>query len=133
MSTLIHEGRKVKRIREILHVKQEALADALGISQQSISLIEQREKIDDELMKQIANVLKVPVEAIRNFNEDAAVNYITGTVNNHDHSINQPAVVHYSPIINPMDKIIELYEIRIKEKDDIIKDLKERLSAVSGK
>lgn len=36
----MHEGRNVKRIREILGVKQDTLANELGISQQSISQLE---------------------------------------------------------------------------------------------
>ncbi|WP_343693656.1 helix-turn-helix transcriptional regulator [Chitinophaga sp.] len=43
-----HHGRAVKRIREILHIKQDVLADALGISQQSISLLETKETIEPE-------------------------------------------------------------------------------------
>jgi DNA-binding XRE family transcriptional regulator len=34
---VVHEGRNVKRIREILGIKQEALAMDLGLSQQAIS------------------------------------------------------------------------------------------------
>jgi DNA-binding transcriptional regulator YiaG len=41
-----HHGRAVKRIREILRIKQEVLADALGISQQSVSDLEKKETID---------------------------------------------------------------------------------------
>ena len=43
ITTEKHTGKNIKAIREILRVKQEVLADALGISQQSVSLIEQRE------------------------------------------------------------------------------------------
>ncbi len=35
----IHEGRNVKRIREILGVKQDDLASDLGLSQQAVSNI----------------------------------------------------------------------------------------------
>ena len=35
-----HHGRNVKRIREMLGIKQEALAIDLGISQQAISALE---------------------------------------------------------------------------------------------
>lgn len=37
MAETVHQGRAVKRLREILQVKQETIAEALGISQQSVS------------------------------------------------------------------------------------------------
>ena len=43
-----HIGRKIGRIRELRGMKQEALAAELGISQQSISQLEQSERIEDE-------------------------------------------------------------------------------------
>ena len=36
----IYEGRNVKRIREIPGIKQDALANELGLSQQAISALE---------------------------------------------------------------------------------------------
>ena len=103
---IIHEGRNVKRIREMLGIKQDGLAFDLGISQQAISLLEQREKIDDKILGDVAKILKVPVEAIKSFNEEAAFNIISNTY--HDNS----ASVHYS--FNPIDKIVELYEALLK-------------------
>lgn len=47
----IHEGRNVKRIREILGIKQDALALELGISQQAISALEQKEALDKETLE----------------------------------------------------------------------------------
>ncbi|MEJ0101537.1 MAG: helix-turn-helix transcriptional regulator [Bacteroidota bacterium] len=63
---VIHEGKNVKRIREMLGIKQDALAFDLGISQQAISLLEQREALDKDMLEKVANILKVPVEAIKN-------------------------------------------------------------------
>ena len=63
----IHEGRNVKRIREMLGIKQDALAMDLGLSQQAISALEQKEALDKDMLEKIAAVLKVPVEAIKNF------------------------------------------------------------------
>lgn len=50
MSTLTkpnHIGRKISRIRELRDMKQEALVQALGISQQTISAIENSETIEE--------------------------------------------------------------------------------------
>ena len=97
----IHEGRNVKRIREIMGIKQDTLALDLGLSQQSVSLLEQKETIDLELLDKISKVLKVPVEAIKNFDEAATVNYIANTFNG-----NSGNYMNF----NPLDKVVELYE-----------------------
>ena len=75
MEKAIHQGRNVKRFREMLGIKQEALALELGDdwNQRKISLLEQKEVIEPVLLEQIAKVLKVPVEAIKNFDEETAI------------------------------------------------------------
>jgi transcriptional regulator with XRE-family HTH domain len=62
----IHEGRNVKRFREMLGIKQDALAADLGDdwNQQKVSLLEQKETIDPVLLQQISSALKIPTEAI---------------------------------------------------------------------
>lgn len=69
MEQKIHEGRNVKRFREMLGIKQEALAYELGQdwNQKKISLLEQKEAIETSLLKQISDVLNIPVEAFQNF------------------------------------------------------------------
>ena len=71
----VHQGRNVKRFREMLGIKQEALAHQLGQdwSQKRVSLLESKEVIEPELLIQVAKVLNVPEEAIRNFDEEKAV------------------------------------------------------------
>ena len=53
MEQKIHQGRNVKRFREMLNIKQEALAFDLGEdwNQKKISLLEQKEIIEDPLLK----------------------------------------------------------------------------------
>ncbi len=105
MTGKIHEGRNVKRIREILGLKQEALAVELGEdwTQKKVSLLEQKEEIDGPLLEEVAKALKVPVEAIKNFNEEAAYNVIGNTVTNNDNV----AFFQYNPILNPVEKWME--------------------------
>jgi transcriptional regulator with XRE-family HTH domain len=130
----VHEGRNVKRIREILGIKQDTLAVDLGLSQQAVSLLEQRETIDPELMDKISKILKVPVEAIKNFNEEAAVNFISNTFN-HSGLFNRDCTLNF----NPLDKYVELvekneklYAALLKEKDEKIV-LLERLAGEKKK
>jgi transcriptional regulator with XRE-family HTH domain len=126
----VHEGHNVKRIREILGVKQDALAIDLGLSQQAISSLEQKESLDKDLLDKIAKILKVPAEAIKNFSEESAINIIAGTVNNHD----QSALFFQNPVFNTLDKYIEqvdeikqLYQALLKEKDEKISLLEKLL------
>ena len=119
----------------MLGIKQEALAAELGEdwTQRKISLLEQKEVVEPALLEQVAKVLKVPVDAIKNFDEEAAINIIGNTVTNHDNS----AVVNYYPNFNPLDKwaeeIVEnrkLYERLLqaeKEKMELLKQLLDKV------
>jgi len=71
-----HLGRKISRIRELRGMKQEALAIELGISQQSISKLEQSAEIEDATLEKVAKVLGLTTESIRNFSEEAIFNII---------------------------------------------------------
>ncbi|KAA0991663.1 helix-turn-helix domain-containing protein [Dyadobacter aurulentus] len=128
----IHEGRNLKRFREMLGIKQDAFAFQLGEdwNQQKVSLLEQKEKIDANILNEVAAVLKIPAEAIQHFEEEKAINIITNTFNNHDQSngMNIYPTFHQHPI----DKIIQfheekiaLYERMLKEKDEMMAMLKE--------
>ncbi len=128
----VHEGRNVKRFREMLGIKQDALAVELGDdwNQQKISLLEQKETIDAPLLQQISAALKIPVEAIQNFDEDAAIAYIN-TFN--DNSANHGTIGNNYDCqltFNPLDKMIELYERMLQQQREMIEKL-ERL--IEGK
>jgi transcriptional regulator with XRE-family HTH domain len=127
MEKTIHQGRNVKRFREMLGIKQESLAIELGDdwNQRKVSLLEQKEVIEEDLLEKVAKVLKVPGDAIRNFDEEKVVTIMSNTFNdssmlngiNHNPSFN----------INPLEKWIEameenkkLYEALLKEKDEKI-------------
>lgn len=97
-------------------------------NQKKVSLLESKEVIDDALLEQVAKVLKVPAEAIKNFDEEKAVFNIQ---NNYEGS--NPSAVHvgnYQCTFNPIDKIVELYEALVKsekEKNELLQQLlKER-------
>ena len=121
MSTLTrpkHIGRNISRIRELRDMKQEALAQALGTSQQTVSAIENSETIDDEKLAEIAKALGVTVEAIKNYSDETILNIINNTFNSHDNStIN---AINIQPTFNPLDKVVELYERLVQaEKDKV--------------
>jgi transcriptional regulator with XRE-family HTH domain len=121
----IHQGRNIKRFREMLGLKQEALAAELGEdwTQKKISLLEAKEEIEPALLEQVARVLKVSKEAIENFDEEKAVQIISNTFN--DSSVLNG--INYYPTFNAVDKVVELYERMLKDKTDIIEKLEQML------
>jgi transcriptional regulator with XRE-family HTH domain len=124
----IHEGRNVKRFREMLGIKQDALAAGLGDdwNQQKVSLLEQKETIDPALLQQISCALKIPAEAIQNFDEEQAIyniscNFSDSAVNN-----NGVNIQHFNPIekiVQLHEEKIALYERMLKEKDEMMAKL----------
>jgi len=73
------------------------------------------------LLEKIAKALKVPVDAINNFDEQAAINIISTTFNSHDNSTS--LAYQSSFTFNPIDKIMELYERMLKDKNEMIDKL----------
>ncbi len=133
----VHEGRNIRRFREMMGLKQEALAWEMGEewNQKRVSLLEQKESVDEAILKQVAEVLKVPVEAIKNFDEENAVNIIANTF--HQGAIgyqkNENCTFHpIEKLVQFHEEKMELYERMLKEKDEmmeILKGLVENLKA----
>lgn len=128
----IHQGRNIKRFREMLGIKQEALAFELGDdwNQKKISLLEQKETVESDILAQVAQILKVPAEAIENFDEEQAINIIANTFNDEAFIGNSGGTYQ----INPIEKIVQLHEEKIalyermlKEKDEMMNRLEKIL------
>jgi hypothetical protein len=125
MEQKIHQGRNVKRFREMLNIKQEALDYDLGEdwNQKKISMLEQKDVIEDSLLKQISAVLKIPVEAFQNFDEEQAVNVIANTFGDNACVGNPNSTFNFNPIeeIKKLhEEKIALYERMLKEKDEMM-------------
>ncbi|MCP2026655.1 transcriptional regulator with XRE-family HTH domain [Flavobacterium sp. HSC-32F16] len=112
-----HIGRKISRIRELKDMKQEALAQALGMSQQAVSVMENSEIVDEEKLKDVANALGMTVEAIKNFSEEAVINYFNNIYDN-DFSHSNGAIQSNNCSFNPLDKVVELYERLVQAEKD---------------
>jgi len=127
MSTLTksnHIGRKISRIRELRDMKQEALALAMGTNQQTISAIENSETIDEEKLIEVAKALGVTVEAIKNFSDEAAINYFNSfneAVNNSHFGNNNHCT------FNPLDKLMETVEENKKLYERLLQAEKEKI------
>lgn len=136
MEKKIHQGRNVKRFREMLGIKQDALAFDLGEewNQKKISVLEQKEVIEDHLLKAISNVLKIPVEAFQNFDEEQAVNVIANTFTSNDESTLNAINPYCS--FNPIDKVVQLYDEKIALYERMLKEKEEmmdRMEKLIGK
>jgi transcriptional regulator with XRE-family HTH domain len=98
----VHQGKNVKRLREICGMKQETLAVQLGLSQQAISQLEQKEALDAKQIEEIAKILKVSPDIIKYMTDDAANNFIN-TFNDH-------SGFNFQCTFNPLDKYVEAME-----------------------
>lgn len=116
-----HIGRNISRIRELKGMKQEALAIAIGVSQQSVSNIEASEIVDEEKLKIIAEVLGVTAEGIKSFSEEAILNIIGNT-----YHVDNSSAVNYGCTFNPLDKLVEAYEENKKLYERLVQSEKEK-------
>ncbi|MET3025918.1 helix-turn-helix transcriptional regulator [Flavobacterium sp. UW10123] len=127
----VHQGRNIKRFREMLGIKQEALAFELGEdwSQKKISILEQKELIENDILNQVAKILKVPVQAIENFDEDSVINIVTNTFSDFkDNAVASPVAMNYNCTFNPLDKMVELYERMLEQQKEMIEKLEKLIN-----
>ncbi|MFV0586619.1 helix-turn-helix domain-containing protein, partial [Bacteroides reticulotermitis] len=117
-----HVGRNLQKIRVYLGMKQEALAADLGVSQQEISKIEKQEEIEGELLTQIATVLGVSAEVIKDFDVERAIYNIN---NIRDNTFEQGST-SIAQQFNPLDKIVELYERLLQSEREKVELLKNK-------
>lgn len=128
----IHHGRNIKRFREMLGIKQEALAHELGEawSQKKISQLEQKETVEENILAQVSEILKIPVEAFQKFDEEQAVNIISNTFNKEAFIANSGGTFHFNPVeklVHLHEEKIALYERMLKEKDEMMARLEKLL------
>jgi hypothetical protein len=84
---------------------------------------EQKDTVEENILPQVSEILKIPVEAFQNFDEEQAFNIITNTFDNGS-ILNG---INHNPTFHPIDKLIQLHEQKIalwermlKEKDEMI-------------
>lgn len=120
----MHIGRNISKLRDLKGLKQEEFAKLMNISQQAVSRLENKKEIDEDMLRQIAEKLDMTVEGIKQFSPDATIN-----------SINQQGGNVYVDklYINPTEKIEDLYQKLLKEKDDMIQMLKDEIKQLRKK
>jgi hypothetical protein len=85
--------------------------------------------VDPSVLKRISDVLRIPVDAFKNFDEEQAINMISNTFN-----IEKDAYIGNSQPtfnINPVDELrklheekIYLYERMLQEKDAMMEEMR---------
>ncbi|OMQ11778.1 helix-turn-helix transcriptional regulator [[Flexibacter] sp. ATCC 35103] len=117
-----HIGRNISRIRELRGMKQEALADAIGVTQQTVSSLEGSEEVETKRLAEIAKILGVTVEAIENFSEESVFNFFN---NFYDNSANNGYLNNSNNhcTFNPLDKVVELYERLVQSEKEKVEYL----------
>jgi transcriptional regulator with XRE-family HTH domain len=116
-TNVLHMGRKIERVRRLRGMTQTELGDALGISKQAVSKIEQTEQMDNDRIKQIAEALGVTEEGLKKFNEETV---LYNTINFYENcGVTTSAVSNNHTFNNfPIEKTIEMFEKLLqKEKD----------------
>ncbi|WP_121813017.1 helix-turn-helix transcriptional regulator [Mucilaginibacter kameinonensis] len=126
----IHHGRNVKRFREMFGLKQDALAFELGDdwSQRRVSLLEAKETIEPDLLTRVAKALKVPEEAIKNFDEEKAIYNIQ---NNYEGSSSNYSGLYHCTF-NPLDKLMQLVDENKKLYEQLLASEREKVELLKN-
>lgn len=130
----IHHGHNIRRTRVEKNIKQDALCDLVHLSQSAISKYEKMQVIDDEMLQRFAKALNVPVEDLKLFEEavpmvvfennntnnsfadnKGEVDFSSGNYNDHSEAEDNRTLTYH-----PIDKVTELFERLLKEKDERI-------------
>ena len=131
----VHHGHNIRRFRIEKNMNQEVLSQLVHLSQSAVSKYEQMRVIDDEMLHRFSRALGVPFEYLKSLEEDAqTVVFENNTVNNNDQaSANIGGYVEENNRVNnynPIEKITELYERLLKEKDEKYAALERRLQNI---
>lgn len=118
MENEVHLGEKIRTIRQMRGMKQATFAKALGIVQQNVSKMEHKQRIPEDRLEQAAQILGITVEELKSFDHKG------GIVNNF---CEQHDTINYN--INPIEKIIELYDGLMSTQNALLKANEEALRA----
>lgn len=124
-TNMLHIGRKIERIRRLRGMTQTELGDALGITKQAVSKMEQTEKIEDEKLKHVADALGVTEEGLKKFHEESVLYY---TYNFYENSGVTAASIGANNIevLNnfPIEKTIEIFEKLLQKEREKYEEVK---------
>lgn len=130
----VHHGNNVRLARTWKKVTQDDLADRLNIYQSEVSKLENQEEIEENTLEKISKALNVPVDFLKEFDPETVINTynqyeskieVNSSENSKDNILQQGEqnITNYN---YPLDKVTELYERLLKEKEQQIEELKSK-------
>ena len=66
----VHQGANVRKLRQLVGMKQTTFGEMLGMNQQSVSRLEQKRVLEEDTLFKVANILHVATDIIRNLEEN---------------------------------------------------------------
>ena len=139
----IHHGHNLHLFRERAGLSQSDLAKKIGKTQQYVSQLEQAEVIEPSVINTLAQALNIDPQYISDWTTDNSMNIFnienigeSSTSNSNMVGTNNFETNHEVHIY-PIDKVCDLYErmlnekdVKIKELEDAIKELKAEISNI---
>ncbi|WP_162846976.1 helix-turn-helix domain-containing protein [Mucilaginibacter gracilis] len=129
---MVHLGHNIAKLRGIRRLPQKDIAKKLSMTQQEYSKVEKSASVDEDKLILIAEALDVSLDAIKNFNDEAAINIFNTNTTLNDNSaanIGNKSVNTFNPIEKLMEMVDEnkkLYQQLLKEKDTVIQMYKQQ-------
>lgn len=132
ISNNVHQGRNVRIAREVKGIKQEVLAEQMKTTQSTISKHENSREVEEGWLEKYAEALGVSVDFLKTWEENAkTIVFESNVVNNQDNAGTNTHVGYTNDnnnaMLNPLDKVTELYERLLKEKDEKYVTLEKRV------
>ena len=135
----VHHGHNIRRTRIEKNMNQDILSEKVSMSQPTVSRYESMRIIEDDILERFAKALNVPKDYLKTLEEDAPSivfenNSITNNGGNNTQAGLNDEISNDNRITNnPIDKITELYERLLKDKDDMIAELQQHIDFLEGK
>lgn len=125
----IHMGHNITRFRHLRGLKQESLADMVGVTQQTMSHHERHRVVNLEVLKRIAQALNAPLDVLQNLEDDNTTFIIeNNTFSDNDHiGIGEHVEQDKENVYYSLDKIVGLMEKMLENERQRTEKLEERL------
>ena len=122
-TNIVHMGRKIERVRRLRGMTQTELGEALHISKQAVSKMEQTEQIDDQRLDGIAAALGVTLDGLKKFNEETV---LYNTINFFENCGVKTSAVSNNHTFNnfPIEQAIEMFEKLLQKEREKYEEVK---------
>jgi hypothetical protein len=94
--------------------------------------LEQKETIEKEILQRLSEILKIPINALENFDEESAINIISNTFNDQSNGYNYyPTFNNVNPVekwLEALDENKKLYERLLETEKQLVTSEKEKVA-----